>query len=109
MTLPDLLDALASADVRLGLRLTVSAPAGAVSPELRDALSSHKPALCRSLADRLASDAQWSALEPLRWGSPDRPEEPADVLSDEPPPRLPEGWTHDDYLAHLRSGGSPCP
>jgi len=30
-------------------------------------------------------------------------------LAGEPPPILPEGWTYDRYLDHLRSGGSPRP
>lgn len=59
----------------------------------------------------------WPMLSQLRWGPqllpPGHPDldrdEPPNVLADEPPPDLPDGWTYQDYLAHIRAGGSPRP
>lgn len=64
MTLPDLMHALDTQGVRLSARLVVDAPAGAVTPELRDALAEHKPALLRRVVRAMA----WDELAALRWG-----------------------------------------
>jgi hypothetical protein len=50
MTLPDLIAALDARGVRLSTRLRVDAPAGVLTPELREALSAHKSALLAQLA-----------------------------------------------------------
>jgi hypothetical protein len=49
MTLVDLIAALDVRGVRLTARLEVDAPAGVLTPELRAALSAHKPALLARL------------------------------------------------------------
>jgi hypothetical protein len=64
MTLHDLTHELARLDVKLGLRLVVDAPRGAVADELRAALAAHKP----HLLARLGRAAQWAALAAQRWG-----------------------------------------
>jgi hypothetical protein len=50
MNLPDLIAKLDAQDVRLSARLVVDAPAGMLTPELREALSAHKSALLARLA-----------------------------------------------------------
>jgi hypothetical protein len=64
MTPADLSAALESADVRLGLRLVVDAPAGSITPEIKAALAEHKPLLLM----KLAREAQWAVLSQQRWG-----------------------------------------
>jgi hypothetical protein len=49
MTLIDLITALDARGVRLSARLVVDTPAGALTPELREALSAHKSALLARL------------------------------------------------------------
>jgi hypothetical protein len=50
MNLPDLIATLDAQDVRLSARLVVDAPVGALTPELREALAAHTPALLARLA-----------------------------------------------------------
>jgi hypothetical protein len=64
MTLPDLMHALDAAGVRIDFRLTVDAPAGAVTPEVKAALAEHRLALVAALV----REAQWKALGAERWG-----------------------------------------
>jgi hypothetical protein len=64
MTLPDLMHALDAAGVKVDVRLSVDAPAGALTPELRDALARHKP----MLLVELARQAHWKTLSVERWG-----------------------------------------
>jgi hypothetical protein len=64
MTLPDLIAALDARGVRLSARLVVDAPAGVLTPELRDALAAHKPLLLQ----RVVREMVWAELSPLRWG-----------------------------------------
>ena len=64
MTYPALISALDSSGVRLGLRLTVDAPSGAITAEVRESLAEHKPLIL----SKLAREAQWEALKDLRWG-----------------------------------------
>lgn len=67
MTYPEPLQSLGPADIRLSLRLVVDTPAGTITPELRDALAEHKPALLA----RLGRDALWESLRDVRWGPGD--------------------------------------
>lgn len=60
MTYPELLDAISTHGIKLGLRLVVDAPAGVITDELRAALKEHKP----HLLAKLGRDAQWEALQP---------------------------------------------
>jgi TubC N-terminal docking domain len=50
MTLPELNACLERLGVKLSLRLVVDAPAGALTPEVKAALATHKPALLALLA-----------------------------------------------------------
>jgi len=58
-----LLDAINARDVRLALKLVVSAPPGVMTDEIRAALAEHKP----HLLAKLVRDAQWAALSQERW------------------------------------------
>jgi hypothetical protein len=64
MTLPDLIAALDARGVRLSARLVVDAPAGVLTPELRDALAAHKPLLLQ----RIVRGMVWAELSGWRWG-----------------------------------------
>jgi hypothetical protein len=64
MSLPDLIAALESGGVRLSARLVVDAPAGALTPELREALAAYKPLLL----EHLAREMVWAELSTWRWG-----------------------------------------
>lgn len=50
MHIADLPEALAERGIKLGYRLTIDAPTGAVDEELRELLKRHKPALVEALA-----------------------------------------------------------
>jgi hypothetical protein len=64
MTPADLLAALDAQDVHLSARLVVDAPAGALTPELREALTAHKPLLLQ----RVVRELVWAELSLWRWG-----------------------------------------
>jgi hypothetical protein len=64
MTLHDLITDLDARGVRLSARLTVDAPAGVVTPELRDALTTHKPLLLQHVVREIV----WAELSAWRWG-----------------------------------------
>lgn len=49
MTLAELLDAITSNGIKLGLRLVVDAPAGVMTDAIRSALVEHKPHLLAKL------------------------------------------------------------
>lgn len=63
-SLSELVAALDGLGVRLSIRLVIDAPAGAITPNLRDALAEHKPALLVALA----REAQWEAVRGERRG-----------------------------------------
>lgn len=60
MTLHELMHELSNRDIKLSLRLVVNAPQGAITDELREALTNHKPHLLAGLG----GDALWAALSP---------------------------------------------
>jgi TubC N-terminal docking domain len=64
MTYPDLIASIDARGVRLSARLGVDAPAGSMTPELRDALAEHRALLLQ----RLVREMAWAELSPLRWG-----------------------------------------
>jgi hypothetical protein len=72
MTLTNLTSTLEARGVRLSLRLVVDAPRGAITPELRDALTAHKPLLLH----RLGREAAWGVLSAQRWGQAQGDPEP---------------------------------
>ena len=51
MTLPELQSHLDRLGVRLSVRLVVDAPARAITPEVKEALATHKPALLARLTN----------------------------------------------------------
>jgi hypothetical protein len=71
MTLPQLMDALEVLGVSLSVRLLVDAPAGVITPEIRQSLADHKPEFIARLAQRD------SAPLPRCWTAPNL--SPADV------------------------------
>jgi hypothetical protein len=64
MTLAELMHALDDLGVRLSARLVVDAPVGALTPEMRDALSDHRALLLQ----RVVREMVWSELCTIRWG-----------------------------------------
>ena len=70
MTLPDLIDALDSRGVNLGLRLVVDAPSGALDSDVRAGLAEHRSALLA----KLAREAQWVELKDQTWAKDDEGE-----------------------------------
>jgi hypothetical protein len=64
VTFPVLLSAIDTAGIRLSASLVVDAPAGALTPELREAMSARKPLLLQ----RVVREMVWAELAPLRWG-----------------------------------------
>jgi hypothetical protein len=71
MTLPELMDALYVLRVSLSIRLVVDAPAGVITPEIRQSLADHKTEIVARLAQRD------SAPLPRYWTAPNLT--PADV------------------------------
>jgi hypothetical protein len=67
MTSADLLAALDAREVQLAARLVVDAPAGALTPELREALTAHKPLLLQ----RVVRGMVWAELSRMRWEGAD--------------------------------------
>jgi hypothetical protein len=65
MTLADLRPELRRLGVKLGARLVVSAPVGAITPEIRSALQAHKAILLSDVAREMV----WADLSTQRWGS----------------------------------------
>jgi hypothetical protein len=73
MTLDDLTATLDTLGVRLSARLVVDAPYGVLTPEIKSALSAHKPALLARLAAGgdeadVQSRPSWDELSRWRWG-----------------------------------------
>jgi hypothetical protein len=69
MTLPELQSCLDHLGVNLSVRLVVDAPAGAMTPEVKEALATHKPTLLALLALGLpAVHPDWDRLSRERWG-----------------------------------------
>jgi TubC N-terminal docking domain len=64
MTLAALIAALDARGVGLSARLVVDAPAGVLTPELREALAEHKPLLLQ----RVTREMVWGELATWRWG-----------------------------------------
>src|SRR5262249_50730441 len=64
---PDLITALDASGIRLAARLVVDAPAGAMTPELREALAEHKALLLQ----RVVRGMVWAELSTWRWGGAD--------------------------------------
>jgi TubC N-terminal docking domain len=64
MTLAELIAALDARGVALSARLVVDAPAGVLTPELREALAEHKPLLLQ----RVTREMAWGELAARRWG-----------------------------------------
>lgn len=64
MTYPELLDAITDRGIKLELRLGVGSPRGAITPEIRAALTECKP----HLLAKLGRDALWDVLSKQRWG-----------------------------------------
>lgn len=64
MNLPELINALQSSDVRLGLWLTLDSPEGVLTPDLRSEIERLKI----PLAVFLAREIQWGSLRDVRWG-----------------------------------------
>jgi TubC N-terminal docking domain len=69
MTFPELQSCLERLGVKLSLRVVVDAPAGAITPELKEALATHKPALLALLV-RVPPPVHpdWERLSQERWG-----------------------------------------
>jgi hypothetical protein len=69
MTLPELQTCLERLGVKLSLRLVVDAPAGVMTPEVKHALATHKPALLAMLAvGSPPVRPDWDRLSRERWG-----------------------------------------
>src|SRR5947208_300012 len=64
MSLPNMLATLDTLGINLSVRLVVDAPAGVVTPEIRDALSAYKVLLL----ERVVREMRWAELSLLRWG-----------------------------------------
>lgn len=64
MTFDELATYLANHHINVGLKLTVDAPAGALTDEVRAALAEHKP----HVVARVASAMQREALSSWTWG-----------------------------------------
>lgn len=67
MTFSDLTTLLSARGIDVSARLRVDAPAGSLTPALRDALHVHKGALLQ----RLVRDALWAELATQRWAGAD--------------------------------------
>lgn len=65
MTASDLYRHLEAHGVRLGLRLQIDAPEGAITPEVKEAFVKHKPLVAARVANRL----RWDELKTWQWGS----------------------------------------
>jgi hypothetical protein len=69
MTFPELQSCLDRLGVKLSIRLVVDAPAGAMTPEVKDALATHKPTLLALLAiGSPLVHPDWERLSRERWG-----------------------------------------
>jgi hypothetical protein len=69
MTLSELQSCLDRLGVKLSLQLVVGAPAGAMTPEVKHALATHKPALLAMLAvGSPPVRPDWDRLSRERWG-----------------------------------------
>ena len=72
MTLPELMDALNDLRVSFSVRLVIDAPAGVITPEIRQSLADHKLEIIARLVQRD------SAPLPRYWTAPNM--SPADVV-----------------------------
>jgi hypothetical protein len=90
MSLSALLALLDERDVRLSLRLVVSAPVGAITPEIREGLSRHKAALL----ERLVKDGGDKDTKVQGKGSPSDPSESPRLISDNWRATV-AGWSRD--------------
>jgi hypothetical protein len=79
MTLIDLIAALDVRGVRLTARLAVDAPAGVLTPELREALADHKSRLLAHVVREMV----WAELSTWRWGPARHDPEPG-IINDRP-------------------------
>jgi TubC N-terminal docking domain len=69
MTFPELQSCLDRLGVNLSIRLVVDAPAGAMTPEVKNALATHKPTLLALLAiGSPPVHPDWERLSRERWG-----------------------------------------
>jgi hypothetical protein len=69
VTLPELQSCLERLGVKLSLRLVVDAPAGAMTPEVKEALATHKPSLLVLLTSGSPTvRPDWERLSKERWG-----------------------------------------
>ena len=96
MTLPDLQTSLERLGVKLSLRLVVDAPAGAMTPEVKEALATHKSTLLALLV------GAYTSPDPSTPGWPPRPGE----LSTWPIPWH-ERWV--ELANGLQDAGVPWP
>ena len=70
MTLPELDGFLTDRGIKLAVRLVVDAPRGVLTPEIKAALVTHRPALIARLIRNVPPPrgASWERLASLRWG-----------------------------------------
>jgi hypothetical protein len=95
VTLTDLITTLDALDVRLSARLVVDAPAGALSPELRDALAGYKPLLLEQVVREMARPEPPTRREGPEARAPDSLDSPSssDRAKDRPWREQLPGWS----------------